>query len=36
MAVQAPKQISYSVKENTSQNPFEVREELNTTAQYLK
>jgi len=28
MAVQAPEQISYPVKENTSQNSLEMREEM--------
>ena len=32
MAVQAPKQISYSVKENTSQNTLEMQGELKEKA----
>ena len=32
MAVQAPEQISYPVKENTSQNPLEMQGELKEKA----
>ncbi|MDY6326064.1 MAG: hypothetical protein SPL42_00835 [Bacteroidales bacterium] len=32
MAVQATEQISYPVKENTSQNPLKVREEMKEKA----